>query len=243
MTAAAALTAERIKLSVSRATLGCTLTVAVFSLGFAALTQRNAARVTPDQVVLGLTGFGVLVLMILSAKTVTDEYRTGAIRSAFLATPNRTLVLGAKAAVAATFASVLTAVMVIGSVAVARWVGGPPAAARLPLSSMATWRPLWVLPVYIALLAVLAVAVAALLRRTGFVVGALLLWPAVVEGLLGHVVPQTRAWMPFENASLFIKGYAGGGMLWGPAGGLAYFAGFVALIFGAAALVINRRDA
>ncbi len=50
---------------------------------------------------MGVAVFGVPVLMILSAMTVTSEYRNGVIRTTFAAIPNRTLVLVAKAVVAA----------------------------------------------------------------------------------------------------------------------------------------------
>ena len=52
---------------------------------------------------MGVAIFGVPVLMILSALTVTNEYRSGMIRTTFMTVPNRSLVLVAKAIVAAVF--------------------------------------------------------------------------------------------------------------------------------------------
>ena len=57
----------------------------------------------PEKAAIGVAVFGVPVLMILASMTVTGEYRSGMVRTTFLATPNRTLVLVAKAVVAALF--------------------------------------------------------------------------------------------------------------------------------------------
>ncbi|PRC60849.1 ABC transporter permease, partial [Mycobacterium sp. ITM-2017-0098] len=57
--------------------------------------------------------------------TMTGEYRSGLIATTFMATPGRTLVVCAKAVVAALFSAVVAALMVIGSVLVARLVAAP----------------------------------------------------------------------------------------------------------------------
>ena len=75
-------------------------------LGLAALqgsTAYGAAPLPPEKAAIGVAVFGVPVLMVLAAMTVTGEYRSGMIRTTFMATPNRTLVLVAKAVVAALF--------------------------------------------------------------------------------------------------------------------------------------------
>jgi ABC-2 type transport system permease protein len=69
--------------------------------------------------------FGVSVLIILASMTVTGEYRSGMIRMMFLATPNGTLMLAAKAFVAALFSGVCAAGMVIGAIVVGRLVAKP----------------------------------------------------------------------------------------------------------------------
>lgn len=58
--------------------------------------------------------------------TVTGEYRSGIIRTMFLATPNRTLMVAAKAVVAALFYGVSAAGMVIGTIVVGPLVAKPP---------------------------------------------------------------------------------------------------------------------
>ena len=174
--------------------------------------------------------------MVLSAMTMTGEYRSGMIRTTFAATPNRTLVLAAKAVVAAAFSALFTAVLVIGAVVVARLSSDPllsaPAVAGRVRECGASSAPL---AVYAALAAVLGVAVGALLRHTAGAVAVLLLWPLVVEPILGNlpdVGAQVGPYLPFGNAFVFtdvqwlFPTYA---MPWGPFGSLLYFAGIVAV--------------
>ena len=152
--------------------------------------------------------FGVPVLMVLASMTVTGEYRSGMIRTTFLATPNRTLVLVAKAVVAALFSGVCAAVMVIGAVVVARLVAKPLVGSQLSLTEPAIWRMVGAIALYAALAAVLGVGVGALLRVAAGAVAVLLLWPLVVEPMLGNlpsVGTEVGPYLPFANAFLFIR--------------------------------------
>jgi ABC-2 type transport system permease protein len=114
VSATAVLAAERIKLSTTRSVVWTAAAVAVLSIGLAALqgsTAYGAAPLPPERAATGVAVFGVPVLMILAAMTVTGEYRSGMIRTTFMATPNRTLVLVAKAVVAAVFSAGYAVVM------------------------------------------------------------------------------------------------------------------------------------
>ena len=96
------LTAERIKFTSVKSPWWCSAVVVALALGFAALmgwvgkqayadpNRRRVSRgLTPDVAIGGISGFGVMVLMILAALTVTSEYRFGIIRTTFQATPQR----------------------------------------------------------------------------------------------------------------------------------------------------------
>src|ERR1700755_635441 len=119
MGVAAVLNAERIKLLTTRSPVWSVIAVAVLSLGLAAVEAANSyepGALQPDKAAMGVAVFGVPVMMILSALTVTNEYRSGLIRTTFMAVPNRTLVLSAKAVVAAAFSGVYAAVVAMASV-------------------------------------------------------------------------------------------------------------------------------
>jgi hypothetical protein len=244
------LVAERIKLATTWSSWWSAGIAAVLSLGFAAIPPLPAgpgSLVEPERAAIGVTMFAVPVLMILAATTVTGEYRTGMIRTTFLATPNRTRVLGAKALLLAAVAGLFAAALVIAAIALANARASGPVAARLSLSGAGAWRQAGAIGLYAALGAVLAVGLGALLRHAAGVVAVLLLSQFVVEPLAGsmprigqHVGPL----LPFGNAFTFTKtpwlhAYP---MWWGPLGALLYFTGVVAVVFLAALLVINRRD-
>jgi hypothetical protein len=240
--AVAVLNAERIKLSTTRSPLWITATIAVISLLVAALQAEagyGLISLEPERAALGVAVFGVPVLMVLASMTVTAEYRSGMIRTTFIATPNRTLVLLAKVVVVSVFSGVVAAAMVVASVLVAGLSLGAPGVARV----------VGAVAVYAALAAVLGVAVGALVRAGPGAVAVLLVWPLVAEPMLGSLPgtgPDVGPYLPFNNIFLFTEVpslYPAYEMAWGPLGSLAYFAAVVAVVLGAAVVVVNMRDA
>jgi hypothetical protein len=254
VSAVALLDAERIKLSTTRSPLWTAIAVAGLSLGLAAIQGSAAYGATPlppEKPAIGVAVFGVPVLMVLAAMTVTGEYRSGTIRTTFMATPNRSLVLGTKAVVAAVFSGVYTALMVIGSVLAARMAAPPLVGveSHLSLAAAETWRVVGAVALYGVLTAVLGVGVGALLRHSAGAVTVLLMWPLVAEPILGNlpnIGSEVGPYLPFGNAFLFTRVqwlYPVYDMPWGELGSLLYFAAVVAVVFAAAVVVVNRRDA
>jgi ABC-2 type transport system permease protein len=238
VSAVAVLNAERIKLSSTRSPLWTAVAVAVLSLGLAALqasTAYGTGGLAPEKAAMGVAVFGVPVLMILSSLTVTNEYRSGLIRTTFMATPNRTLVLAAKAIVAAALSSGYAAAMAVAAILVAR--------------SVQDWRLVGAIGVYAAIAAVLGVGVGALVRASAGAVALLLLWPLVAEPMLANlpdIGSEVGPFLPFGNAFVFTGVqwlYPVYSMPWGELGSLVYFAAVAAAVFLAALVTINRRDA
>src|SRR5262245_5610265 len=142
MTAVAVLNSERIKLSTTRSLMWSALCAAVLSVGVAALqgaTAYGSAPLPPEKAATGAAVFGVPVLMILAAMTVTGEYRSGMIRTTFMATPNRTLVLIAKAIVMGVFSAVYAVLMTMGAVVTARLASPPLVGTHLSLADTRAW--------------------------------------------------------------------------------------------------------
>jgi ABC-2 type transport system permease protein len=252
VSAVAVLDAERIKLSTTRSVLWTSAAIAALSIGLAALqgsTAYGASPLPPERAATGVAVFGVPVLMILAALTVTGEYRSGMIRTTFMATPNRTLVLVAKAVVAAMFSAVYAAALTIAAVVVGRLMAPPLVGSNLSLVDPGTWRLVGAISLFAALAAVLGVAVAALLRHSAGAVAVLLMWPLVAEPILGNlpnIGSEVGPYLPFGNAFLFARVpwlYPVYDMPWGELGSLLYFAAVVAVVFAAAIVVVNRRDA
>ncbi|NLG56292.1 MAG: ABC transporter permease [Rhodococcus sp.] len=263
----AVLQAERIKITTTRSPWWCTATIIVLGLGIAALMgfgskfsvdnyeKEIAAGNTPQyelvlpvvsDVLIGVAGLGVMVLMIMAALTVTSEYRFGVIRTTFQAIPNRSAVIVAKAFLVGVFGAVLTGALAFGAFAVGKLMAGSEAGAALTLSGEENWRAVYSVPIYALLCVFLAVAVGALLRQSAGAIALLLLWPLLVEsivGLFGSFGRNVQPFLPFTNADQFLGIARGVDYHWGPWVSLAYFAGFVAIIFALALLVVNKRDA
>ncbi|AOW93287.1 ABC transporter permease [Rhodococcus sp. WMMA185] len=263
----AVLNAERIKITSTRSPWWCTAIIVVLGLGLAALmgwVSRSGFDSVNNQIaageepvfepvllqlpdaVIGVSGFGVSVLMILAALTVTSEYRFGVIRTTFQAMPNRASVLIAKAGLIGVFGAVLTFVLTFGAYATAKATAGAEAGAGLSLSDGAALRTIYGVPIYAFLCVVLAVGVGALLRQSAGAIALLLLWPLLIESLFflfGSFGEKVMPFLPFFNANNFLGSSQGIDFHWGPWGSLAYFAVVVLVIFGASLVVVNKRDA
>lgn len=258
------LAAERIKLTTTKSPWWCTAIIVVLSLGFAALIGWTSS-VTADgdfgppgqpgfeapqlmvgDVLTGVSGFGVLVLMILAALAVTSEYRFGIIRTTFQAVTSRASVLFTKAALIGVFGVVLTLALSFGAFFIARAFAGEEAGAALTLDNADSWRAVFGVAIYAFLCVFLAVGVGALLRQSAAAIALLLLWPLLLESLFnlfGSVGRDILPFLPFQNANNFLGTPGGVEFHWGPWGSLAYFAAFVAIVFAAAVVVVNKRDA
>ncbi|WP_137724046.1 ABC transporter permease [Prescottella subtropica] len=247
------LNAERIKLTSTKSPIWCSLIAVAVSVGFAAImgVSYKAMRSSGDEsfgefsvsfTQLGAAQFGSMLVMIMAALAVTTEYRFGVIRTTFQAVPNRTRVIGGKAVLLAVVAGVLGLVIALLSFLVAQVTSG----LSLSLSDGDSLRELFGIPIYYALLAVLAVSVGTLLRQSAGAIALLLMWPLVIESM-GVMIPKVGKYVtefgPFNNASHFLTGSGNGSFHWGPWGGLIYFAAFVAIVFGVALVVVNKRDA
>ncbi|MFC6013486.1 ABC transporter permease [Nocardia lasii] len=249
------LAAERIKLTSTRSPWWCSAIVVFLGIGFAVLmalvlnvdtsdSGEGAPPLTPSMAVSGISGFGVMVLMIMAALSVTSEYRFGVIRSSFLAVPNRSKVIVSKTALVGVYSAVLTGVLALIAFVVAKAISGD-RAPELVLDG--NWRAIYGLPIYALLCVILAVAVGVLVRQSAAAISLLILWPLLIETLLGAFGSFGRTvtpFLPFQNANRFLSDQpVTGNWHWGAWGSLIYFAAFVGVIFAGALVMINRRDA
>ncbi|GGK52030.1 ABC transporter permease [Nocardia camponoti] len=247
--------AERIKLTSTRSPWWSSAIVIVLGLGLAILIavvtkaasgadSGEVPELTPDIVVSGVSGFGVLVLMIMAALTVTSEYRFGVVRTSFMAVPNRSLVIIAKAVLVGVYAAVLTFALALVAFGAAKLIAGDSA----PLLTLdGNWRAIYGIAIYALLCVVLAIGVGVLVRQSAAAISLIVLWSLVIESLLGAFGSfgrNVKPFLPFQNANRFLTpGDVPGEWHWGPWGSIVYFGVFVAIVFGVALVVVNRRDA
>jgi ABC-2 type transport system permease protein len=248
------LAVERIKLFTTRSPWWCAAITLALTMGFAALVIGNSPNdsgaVTVAGTQLGHT-FGIAVIMVLAALSVTTEYRFSTIRTTFQAVPGRVSALVAKATVVALLALVIGEISAFGSLAVGMLIKPH---AGIALNSAADWINVTGVGVVYALAAVIAVAVGVMVRHSAGAIALLLIYSLAVENLIRlipSIGPHIYQWLPFNVSEKFLTGNGGSGggaeMLstatLGQGWALAYFAAFALVLLAAAIGVAKRRDA
>ncbi len=166
------------------------LTLAVSAAASSSVTCP-AAGCNQDPGKIGLTGveLGQAVVAILAVLAVSGEYSTGMIRATFTAMPRRTMVLAAKAASVSGLTLLAGSIAVLGSVLVARLAmpghgfTGAHGYRLISLTDGSVLRAAAGSVLYLGLIALLSLGVAALVRDAaaaiGLVLGLLYLSPII----------------------------------------------------------------
>ncbi|MEU9685786.1 ABC transporter permease [Amycolatopsis japonica] len=239
------LAVERIKLFTTRSPWWCALAALAVVIGFAAIVSgaAPAGELTDVSLTQFGYGFGMAVIMVLAALSVTTEYRFGTIRTTFQAVPNRTSALLAKTGVVATLSLVIGEIAAFGAWGLAS-VMRPE---DLMLDTTAEWVSVAGVGVVFALASVIAIAVGILIRHSAGAISLVLIYALAVENLI-QLIPKIGKdiydWMPFHVADRFLTGGpAAADAPLNQAGSLAYFAGFALVLLVISLVVANKRDA
>jgi len=241
--------AERIKLVSTRSPWWCAGLAIVASLGLSSLiavaTTKDGQVATVASTQLGYT-LGMAVVMVMATLAVTTEYSVGTIRTTFMAVPRRTPALLAKASVVAVLAAVIGLISAFGAWGVSLLILP---GSDLSLAGGDDWRHVAGFGLVYQIAAVIAVAVAILVRHTAAAVSIVLVWALMAEQLL-EIIPgvgeMVGPWLPFRAAQDFLTGEgptADGLLGGGPWVALAYFAVVAAVLLFVATEVARRRDA
>jgi ABC-2 type transport system permease protein len=232
------------------------LTVAVGSAAAGAVTcQVAGCGQDPAKIVLAGVDLSQAVVAILAVLAISGEYSTGMIRVTFAAMPRRWTVLGAKAAVVTALVLVAGTIAVLGSVLAGRLIlpgHGFTTAHGFPLLSLADGPVLRAAAgsvLYLGLIALLSLGIAAAVRDSaaaiGVVLGLLYLFPIIAAALahdqhwyrhLQQIGPMT--------AGLAIQATTGlRGLPISPWAGLGVLAAWAAAALLAGGLLLSMRDA
>jgi ABC-2 type transport system permease protein len=231
------------------------LTVAV-SVAATAATRCPAGQSCPvDTTKLSLTGvqFGAAVVAILAVLPVCNEYSTGMIRMTLTAMPRRVAVLAAKAGIIGSLVLAAGSIAVLGSVLAGRLIlpghGFSPAHgfATISLADGPTVRAAAGSVLFLGLIGLLSIGIAAIVRDSavtiGAVLGVLYLFP-VIAGFVGNPTWHDRLERYTPMAGLNIQATTGLRSLpitpWAGVGVLTIWAG---LALAGGALSIRLRDA
>jgi ABC-type transport system involved in multi-copper enzyme maturation permease subunit len=223
-------------------------------------TPDNGARAqTIEEHLVGVFA-GLIAVIVIAVMFITAEYRRGLIRATLAASPRRGRALAAKALVAGavTFAAGLIAVViaVLGGIAVVHSQFGY----VYPVTTLTAVRVVAGTALLMAVVAVLAVALGAILRRTAAAVtvaivavvlpyvigiGSLLpvsaaQWLLRISPAAGFAIEQSiPAYSQVDNSYFPAYGY----FPLAPWAGFAVLCGWAALAFAVAVVLIRRRDA
>jgi ABC-2 type transport system permease protein len=236
---------------------GIVVAAVAISVTAVAATRCPGGSCPVDTTKLSLTGvqFAQAVVAIAAVTVFGSEYSTGMIRVTLAATPRRSAMLAAKAAVTGVLALAVGTIGVLGSV-LAGWLmlpgNGFTAAhgfAPLSLGHGPTLRAAAGSVLYLVLIALFSTGIAALVRdsavATGAVLALLYLAPIIVAMMSGSPVWQHRLdrWTPMI-AGLTIQDTVNlRGLAISPWGGLGVLALWAAGALLAGGLRLHRSDA
>ena len=231
-------------------------TVAVSTAATAAVRCPSGTGCPVDTTKLSLTGIqaGQAIVAVLAVLAISGEYSTGMIRITLAAMPHRSAVLAAKAVLIAGLVLAAGAIAVGGSVLAGRILlpgHGFTAARGFPLESLAdgpTLRAAAGSVLYLALIALLSLGIATLIRESaaaiGVVLGLLYLSPIILGVVTDPVWSHRLERYAPMSAGLTIQDTAGlRGLPISPWGGLGVLAAWAAAALLAGALLLRWRDA
>jgi ABC-2 type transport system permease protein len=235
----------------------CVLTIAVGAATAAATRCGGGTGCAIDPTKVSLTGIevGQAVVAVLAVLVISDEYSTGMIAATFIAMPRRWTVLAAKAVTLTGLVIAAAVVAVAGSLAAGRLIlagNGITAAQGFAVVSLAhgpTARAALGSVLYLALIGLLSLGIATIVRdsaaATGAVLGMLYVPPVIALFLGGE--PTWQRWVERytpTDAGLAILHTTGlRHLVISPWAGLGVLAAWAAVALLAAGVLLHLRDA
>lgn len=254
------LAAEWTKIRSVRSTIWSLVLLVILTLGFTALftwltvaqwdkadpTQRAQVTADPVSTILGSgLEFGQLTICVLGVLVISAEYSTGVIRASLLAVPRRIPMLVAKAVV---FAAL---VLVVGECVtfLSFFIGKPILASHVPISlgDPGVTRAVVGAGLYLAVLALFAMAIGAIIRHTAGaitgVIGFVLVLAPLAQLIPGKIGKYVHAYLPSEAGHLIGQAHQQADQVLSPWQGFGVFCLWTAVLLGLAMYLLQRRDA
>jgi ABC-2 type transport system permease protein len=247
---------EWTKLRALRSTWWCGLLAVVLIVGLgAAITgsgtpyKISAGNPAAGGVAVSLAGVVIaqLVLGVLGVLLFSGEYATGMIRATLAVVPSRLPVLWAKLIVLVGLVLPLTLLAAVAEFFVASALESSRGGSAISLTDPGVLQEVVGASLYLAVIAVIGLALGALLRRTaaGLAVfaGVFFVVP-IVTNYLPHSIKGFAPYLPSNaGGDLWGAGKLFGGQQLGPWTGFAVLCGYAVVLTGLAAWRLRHRDA
>ena len=247
---------EWTKLRALRSTWWCGLLAAVLIVGLGAAIagsgtpyRVSAGNSAAGGVSVSLAGVVIaqLVLGVLGVLLFSGEYATGMIRATLAVVPSRLPVLWAKLIVLVGLVLPLSLLAGVAEFFVATSLESSRGGSAISLTDPGVLREVIGASVYLAVIAVIGLALGALLRRTAAglsVFAAVFFVVPIVAAYLPHSITGFVPYLPSNaGGALWGAGKLFGGHQLGPWTGLAVLCGYAVVLTGLAAWRLRRRDA
>jgi ABC-2 type transport system permease protein len=235
---------EWIKLRSLRSTWWTLAVTAAGAVAIAVAVGANTRDASADLTNNALAGvaLGLLTVGALGVVVMTSEYSSGAIRSTLAAIPNRPLLLAAKAAVLGFGA------LAVGEVAafIAFFAGGAALPGTVPaptLGQPGVLRAVVLSGAGMCLIGLLGLGVGAIVRHTGAAVAVLVGGVFVGAQLIGAFAHSALPYLPVAIVGNSLAAVQPQPDSLSPWAGLGMLCLYAALVLGAGAWLLARRDA
>jgi ABC-2 type transport system permease protein len=256
VTQAGVFRSEWTKLYSLRSTRWALLATAVMTIGFgliasavtvsrwASLSAADKASFDPLNTSLLGVRFGVLAIGVLGVLLITGEYTTGMIRSTMTAVPKRLPVLWGKTGVYAVVALAIT----IPAALIAFFAGQAILSGQnvqIAFSHLGVPGAVLGAAGYLTLVGLFAMGLGAVMRNTAAGIatfaGIMFVVPPLISILPSSVANSIDPYLP-SNAGQAMMQIGHHANTLSPAAGFAVFAGYVAVVIAAAAVLLVKRD-
>jgi ABC-2 type transport system permease protein len=209
-----------------------------------------ASEIQPDSLFRAVTGGSIVSFMllgVLGATSYSAEHAFNTIRPTFSVTPRRGRVVVGKAVVVAVLAVAVQLIVVVGGLEIANLI----ASGRdldLDLADLDGLVPAATgLVFFAALFALFGLGIALIVRSTPAAIALLILWPLLVESVIGGLLSLVSAdtvaeWLPYGAGTTVYELQPDGDPFGRLAGGLV-FAAFVVLVIAIGSALTAHRDA
>jgi ABC-2 type transport system permease protein len=226
------------------------LVVATLNALFADLSFERTSH-DAASLIAGLSVVSAMLLGAMSAISLTAEYGHNTIRPTYAATPHRLRVIGAKLIVN----SVVVLAIVLGTVFAAWGVSSVIRSNRdapVSLGDDGVLRPLLAVALLAVVVALFGFGLGLIIRNSPATVTILLLWPLLIESLIGALFLAVRhegwtRWLPYRAGISAAVGDGNGGdgpfREFGWPQGMLWFAAVALALCAVGTWLDERRDA